>query len=70
MWVDSLELAKGIGGGSSLSLKEVTVEAGPTIALLSDLGSTNPNGKRCDMHLYTGLYGTMPKRDRRTTPPL
>ncbi len=68
MWVDSVELAK--GPGSLLTLAGVSVQTGPAIALFDDEGRKDPDGKRCDMGLYTGLYGTQPKdpRERRKSP--
>jgi hypothetical protein len=50
---------------SSLDVGSVAVEPGPTVARFDDAeGHTDPAGKRCDMRLYTGLYGTQPKRDK------
>jgi len=69
-WVDSKELSKG-PLKSSISLEGVQVEEGPTVHRTKNQMSdkaTDPKGKRCDLNLHTGLYGTHPKhrsRDRK-----
>lgn len=47
-----------------LDLAAVQVEVGPAVPRFSDgaASATDPRGKRCDLGLYTGLYGTQPKR--------
>jgi len=58
------------GPDSSLDLSAVAVEAGPAVARFDDAeGRTDPTGKRCDLGLYTGLYGTQPIRERRPAAP-
>jgi hypothetical protein len=49
-----------------LDLSAVNVEVGPTVRRFSDVaGAVDSRGKRCDLGLYTGLFGTQPKRKGR-----
>jgi hypothetical protein len=62
MWVDKQAIT---GEHPLLDVKAVKVEEGPTVPRFSDaaIGSAlDPKGKRCDLGLYTGLYGTQPKK--------
>lgn len=67
MWVDK-EAAAG-SHSPLLDLQAVQVEAGPTVPRFSDAAvgaPLDPKGKRCDLGLYTGLYGTQPKKRTRS----